>query len=86
MFQETKTEPSGFLTLPRATRPRLTKPVFTPTGYISPAASLRKKTKVEELRDMYRDNMKEFDRITGGMLGLTHSNSLFSEILNTNSH
>ena len=63
----------------------MTRPVFTPTGYVSPAASLRKKTKVDELRERYRENMKEFDRVTAGMLGLTQSNSLFSEIMNTNS-
>ena len=59
--------------------------MFTPTGYVSPAAQLRKKTKVDEIRERYRDNMKELDKVTGGMLGLTNSNSLFSEILNTNS-
>ena len=56
------------------------------SGYISPAASLRKKTAVDELREKYRENMKELDKVTGGVLGLTNTNSIFSEILNTNTH
>ena len=68
--------------LPRSSRTQ--RPVFTPTGYVSPAASLKKKTKVDLIREKYKENVKEFDKVTGGILQLSNSNSLFNEIFNTN--
>ena len=41
---------------------------------------------MDELRERYKENMRELDKVTGGVLGLTNTNSIFSEILNTNTH
>ena len=35
-------------------------------------------------RDRYKENVKELDKITSGLIHLSHSNNLFNEIFNTN--
>ena len=49
---------------------------------MSPAACLRKKSRVQVVRERCRENVRELDKVAGGLLQLSHSNTLFSEIFN----
>ena len=65
---------------PRGSRPRV--PGFTPTGYVSPAASLRKKTKMDVMRERTRDNIRDLEKVTGGIIRMSRSNNVFTDIFN----
>ena len=55
---------------------------FTPTGYVSPAASLKKKTKMDVVRERCRDNVRDLERVTGGIVRMSRSNNVFTDIFN----
>ena len=57
-------------------------PVFTPTGYVSPVASLRKKTKMDVVRERTRDNIRDLEKVTGGIIRMSRSNNVFTDIFN----
>ena len=68
--------------LPRPRGSRRRVPVFTPTGYVSPAASLRKKTKMDLVRERTRDNIWDLEKVTGGIIRMSRSNNVFTDIFN----
>ena len=68
--------------IPRARGSQRTAPTFTPTGYMSPAASLRKKTKMDLVKERYRDNFRDLKKVTGGIIRLSVSNNVFTDIFN----
>ena len=40
------------------------------------------KTRVQVVRERCRENVRKLEKVAGGLLQLSHSNTLFSEIFN----